>query len=81
LLRSTSEALERYATRVHAVGVRLEADNRLNIIASFGLGNLFAKRILPNRALANGPSHDAKAVRCKALWPEITGELRDGTLL
>jgi hypothetical protein len=36
-------------------------------------------RILPNRAFANGPSHDAKAVRCKALWPEITGELRDGT--
>ena len=80
-LRSTDDGFDRYASRVHSIGVRLEPGDRLDIIAPFGLEELFAMRILPNRRLANGPSHDAKARRAKALWPEVTGELWDGTPL
>jgi uncharacterized protein len=80
-LRSTDESLVRYASVVHAVGVRLEQGGGLDIVAPFGLDDLFALRIRPNRVLANAQSHDAKARRCKALWPEVTAELWDGTAL
>jgi hypothetical protein len=80
-LRCTDESLARYASVVHAVGVRLDPDGSLDIVAPFGLDDLFALRIRPNRALANAQSHDAKARRCKALWPQVSGELWDGTTL
>ena len=71
-LRSADEALTRYASAVHAAGVRLEDDRRLDIVAPFGLDDLFNMIIRPNRALANGPSHEAKGQRAKAIWPEVT---------
>ena len=80
-LTCTDESLARYASIAHAVGVRLEHNDRLDIVAPFGLDDLFAMRLRPNRALGNGPSHDAKARRFKALWPEVTAELWDGSAL
>lgn len=71
-LTRTDEALERYASIVHAVGVRLEDDDRLDIVAPFGLDDLFSMTIRPNRALPNSGSHAAKAARAKAIWPEVT---------
>jgi hypothetical protein len=80
-LTSSDESVSRYASVVHAVAVRLEHDGRLDIVAPFGLDDLFTLRIRPNRVLANAQSHDAKARRCKALWPQVTGELWDGAAL
>jgi uncharacterized protein len=71
-LSSADEALTRYASVVHAVGVRLEADDRLDVIAPFGLDDLFAMVIRPNPALDNAASHNRKAQRAKAIWPEVT---------
>lgn len=65
-------ALERYASIVHAVGVRLEPDGRLDVVAPFGLDDLFAMVIRPNTALDNRRSHEAKAVRARAIWPEVS---------
>jgi len=73
-LRSTDESLTRYASIVHAVGVRLRADGTLDIVAPLGLDDLFAMRIRPNRVLDNGPSHEEKAARAKTMWPEVTVE-------
>jgi hypothetical protein len=47
-LRDTAEALERFAGVMFAVGVRLEPDDRLTIVAPFGLEDLFALRLRPN---------------------------------
>ena len=71
-LTRTDEALERYASVVHAIGVRLDDDDRLDIAAPFGLDDLFSMTIRPNRALPNSGSHAAKATRAKAIWPEVT---------
>jgi len=71
-LHCADEALERYASVVHAVGVRLEASDRLDIVAPFGLDDLFAMVIRPNPALDNLASHTGKAARAKAIWPETT---------
>ncbi|HJU11814.1 MAG TPA: nucleotidyltransferase family protein [Candidatus Binataceae bacterium] len=47
-LSATAAALERFAAPLFAVGVRLEADDRLQIEAPFGLTDLFALRLRPN---------------------------------
>lgn len=70
-LASADEALLRYASIVHAVGVRLEEDGRLDIAAPFGLGDMFAMVIRPNHALDNAASHRAKAERARSIWPEV----------
>jgi len=71
-LACADEALRYYASIVHAVGVRLEEDGRLDITAPFGLGDLFAMAIRPNRTLDNAASHASKARRAKTIWPEVT---------
>jgi hypothetical protein len=73
-LGSADEALGYYASVVHAVGVRLEHDGRLDIAAPFGLEDVFAMRIRPNRVLDNRASHDSKAARVKSIWPEVVIE-------
>ncbi len=74
-LRSTVDGLRRYASVAHAVGVRIDADGQLEVHAPFGLDDVFGLRLRPNRVLANGPSHDAKALRMKEIWPELEIEL------
>ena len=69
-LYSADEALRRYASIVHAIGVRLEYDDRLDVMAPFGLDDLFSMVIRPNYALENAVSHMRKARRAQAIWPE-----------
>jgi hypothetical protein len=70
-LRSADESLTRYASVVHALGVRLETDGRLDIIAPFGFEDLFGMVIRPNRVMDNQMSHEAKAARAKTIWSEV----------
>jgi uncharacterized protein len=77
-LRCADDALARYASVVHALGVRLEHDGRLDIVAPFGFDDLFNMVIRPNRALANQGSYAAKAARAKAIWPELAVEPWEG---
>jgi len=37
-----------------------------------GLEDIFAMVLRPNYALPNQPTHDRKAARVKAIWPELT---------
>jgi hypothetical protein len=71
-LASADEAIARYASIAHAVGVRLEPEDRLDLVAPFGLADIFAMVIRPNHALDNAASHARKAQRVKAIWPEVT---------
>ncbi|HKD76519.1 MAG TPA: nucleotidyltransferase family protein [Ktedonobacterales bacterium] len=71
-LSHADEALGYYASMVHAVGVRLDDDGGLNIVAPFGLADMFGMAIRPNHALDNAMSHNAKARRAQAIWPEVT---------
>jgi hypothetical protein len=70
-LRSSVDMLSYFASRTHAVAVRLEADGQLGIFAPFGLDDIFSFRITPNPALDNAATHTAKAARAKAVWPEL----------
>lgn len=71
-LSSADEAITRYASATHAVGVRLTDDDRLDIFAPFGLDDVFTMTVRPNYALPNKVTHERKAARAKAIWPELT---------
>lgn len=72
-LSCADEAITRYASKTHAVGVRLTATGLLDVYAPFGLEDIFDMIVRPNYALPdNKPTHDRKAARAKAVWPEVT---------
>ena len=72
-LSSSAEALERFVSTANAVGVRLEADDRLTIAAPFGLEDLFSLRLRPN-PLRSATGFRAKVEGVVARWPELAVE-------
>ena len=70
-LTSAAEGIDRFASRTHAVGLRLERDDRMRLYAPYGLDDIFAFRLTPNTILPNRRTHEAKATRQMALWPEL----------
>ncbi|HST90977.1 MAG TPA: nucleotidyltransferase family protein, partial [Brevundimonas sp.] len=47
-ISGTDEALERFVAPAFAVGVRLEADDRISVAAPFGLEDVFSLTLRPN---------------------------------
>ena len=70
-LSSAAQMLERYASKTHSVGARL-VNGEIDLIAPFGLDDIFSFRVVPNHALDNRATHDRKAARLKAVWPQLT---------
>lgn len=71
-LSSSAETLSYFASKTHAVGVRFDAAGQLDLVAPFGLDDLFSFRITPSRVLDNRRTHETKGERAKENWPEIT---------
>jgi hypothetical protein len=74
-LSCTAQALERFVSATFAVGIRMEPDDRLHIVAPFGLADLFALRLVPNpRRKTVGFARASADVRRR--WPEVV--IHDG---
>ena len=72
-LSCTAEALERFASPMSAVGVRLDPDDKLHIEAPFGLADLFSLRVRPNpRRLSRHFERATASARRR--WPELKVE-------
>ena len=71
-LSSYCEAIDRFASITHSVGVRLNAKDQLELYAPYGLNEVFSFRIAPNYLLNNAATHAQKALRAKKHWPELT---------
>jgi uncharacterized protein len=71
-ITSSRQAIDLFACKTHCVGLRLRADDGFDVHTPFGLDDIFAFRLTPNPALPNRATHEAKAVRQLALWPELT---------
>jgi uncharacterized protein len=67
----TAEALERFVAPAFAIGVRLEADDRLTIAAPFGLEDAFALTVRPNPNRPRAKDWDKVVERLQARWPEL----------
>jgi uncharacterized protein len=72
-LTCSGEALQRFVSATFAVGVRLERDDRLTVVAPFGLDDLFALRMRPNPTRKTG-GFARTAANLKARWPELSVE-------
>ncbi len=70
-IASADEAITRYASATHAIGVRLTHDDRLDVFAPFGLDDIFGMIVRPNRVLPNKATHEKKAARAREIWPEL----------
>jgi hypothetical protein len=77
LLR-TDEALERFVCPAFAIGLRLEADDRISVAAPFGLDDMFALRLRPNPNRPINPQGFARVVlSARGRWPELIVEEPD----
>lgn len=72
-LRSSAESLSAFACETHAVAARLKG-TEIEIAAPYGLDSVFSLRIVPNIRHRNRRTHEAKAARCRANWPEVVVE-------
>lgn len=70
-LKNSAEMLERFASKTHSVGVRLDDEDEIEVVAPFGLDFMFSFQIEPNYANQNDEAHTQKAERAKELWPEL----------
>lgn len=73
-LQNGDDSLARFSSQTHAVGLRLEDDDSLDLCAPFGLDPIFSFRVIPNRVLENEPGYTAKAERAITVWPELSVE-------
>lgn len=69
---SSEHSVAHFAAKTHAVGVRLLDDDRIDLVAPFGVADIFSFRLTPNRTLDNRLTHEAKGLRARATWPEVT---------
>lgn len=68
------DAVSRFSSVAYCVGARLDRAGDLQIMAPYGLDDLFSFRIRPNRYYENRETHERKAERTLSLWPELTVE-------
>ena len=73
-LGCSADALERFVSATFAVGVRLEPQDRLAILAPFGLDDLFALRMRPNPRRPTNRGFARAAASLAARWPELVVE-------
>ena len=71
---SSTHSVSHFASKTHAVGIRLFEDDHLELVAPFGLADIFSFRLTPNRTLDNRATHEAKGARALVTWPEVTVE-------
>ena len=72
--RSTSDAMTYWLETVTAVGVRLEADDRLTVVAPLGTDDLLALRCRPTDfGRVRREEYEARiaAKRWRELWPKV----------
>lgn len=74
-LTASTQAIDLFALKTHCIGARLtgpSSDGDLDLYAPYGLDHIFSFRLTPNPRLNNRATHEAKAKRQMALWPELT---------
>lgn len=69
--RSTEHAISTWPTTASSVGVRYEG-GRFVVCAPFGLSDLFAMVVRPNKVLIDRAVYLGKASRWAGLWPKLS---------
>ncbi len=72
-----ADSLTRYPATVQSVAARLDGE-ALNILAPFGLDDIFDMVLRPNPLGFARDAFDAKAARARAVWPEAVVAQENG---
>jgi len=70
-LENCQQAIDRFASKTHSVGMRLRDDDSIDIYAPFGLNDIFSFLVTPNTTRNNRQTHERKSARQIQLWPEL----------
>ena len=68
---STEAAIATFPATAACIGVRLEADGALRVHTAYGVDDLLALIVRPNRVLAPREVYEAKAARWSQEWPQL----------
>lgn len=68
---SVAHAMATWPTFASAVGVRLDPDGTLHVLAPYGLVDLLRLVVRPNKVIVPRQVYETKASRWKALWPKL----------
>ena len=71
-LPDTDTALERFVAPCFAVGVRLEPDDQISVVAPFGLDDVFDMVIRPNPNRPLAGDWGGVTARARERWPELS---------
>lgn len=71
-VKDTAEALKRFVAPAFAVGVRLEDDDQITVVAPLGLDDVFDMRIRPNPLRPVAKDWERVTTRALERWPELT---------
>lgn len=69
---STAAALERFVAPAFAVGVRLTPDDRIDVVAPFGLDDVFGLTVRANPNRPKAKDWDRVVAGLRGRWPEVT---------
>ena len=69
--RSIADAVATFPTTATAIAVRPSFEY-LEIVAPFGLDDLFTGVVRPNKALATRDVYENKIARWRRIWPDLT---------
>jgi hypothetical protein len=70
--RSSEHAISTWPTTASSIAVRGDRAGRLSVYAPFGLSDLFAMVVRPNKAIVDRGVYEEKAHRWAARWPQLT---------
>ena len=73
-IRSTQDAVSQFASKSHAIALRLDADGQPELIAPYGLDELFSGTIRPLPGIADPAGWNRKCAENSLNWPEIVFE-------
>lgn len=71
-LPDTDTALERFVAPAFAVGVRMEPQGAISVVAPFGLEDVFDRVIRPNPLRPRAQGWDRIVESARTRWPEVT---------
>jgi len=71
-LTCTDDAPARFVAPAFALGVRLEKDDAISVVAPFGLQDVFEMVIRPNPTRGQARGWDRVIANARGRWPEIT---------
>jgi len=70
--RSVEDAIASWPTTASSVGVRRDRNGRFLVCAPYGLGDIFAMVVRPNKKGVTREIYEGKARRWARCWPKLT---------